>query len=268
MKFDDVLYLVARLDKNSKFLLSMIVLIIILLILIIIISYILKVKEKKALEQKRLEYKKEFKKNIKVINFEEDEKLDLSPTVSLTPLKKEEQVKKEVKKEEPIVKIEEPRKEIVQKIEPEVLEEEIEVIEVIEDETDEIEKIKESIKESQGVHTFDLNKWEQEQEDSAIISYDELVKRAGAKKIVYKTKKKTEKKNEFTNNVNKTKTFKPSEIISPVYGSHENIKKLDEEIDAFSKVEKLRTNNPEEEMDYDMEFLNKLKKFRSELGIK
>lgn len=259
MHLDDVFYLYANLKSNDIFLISMIILIVFLLILILIVSYISKEKEKKILEKKRLEYKQNLRKNIKVHNYDED-----TPKEEKLPTSISKEEVKSINKKENIeeIKINGKQKEIKE------LEEEIEVIEVIDETTDEkLENIKNAIKENKTEQTINLNKWEQEQEESAIISYDELVKKAGAKKIVYKPSKKEE--NTFsTMNNNTNNKFKPSKVLSPVYGTHETIEQIDEKIDALARVERLNTNNEEENMKNDIEFLNKLKKFRSELGIK
>lgn len=112
---------------------------------------------------------------------------------------------------------------------------------------------------------IDLTKFEEDQEENAIISYDELVKKAGAKKIVYKIEENSKESKE-TNVENieseKEKTkFRASKIISPVFGIQKELNKKDE---TFTKIEK--TNEIEDiETLTDVEFLGSLKKFRNEL---
>ena len=61
---------------------------------------------------------------------------------------------------------------------------------------------------------FDLTDFEREQEETAIISYEELCKKAGVEKKIYKT--------EPTKPVYKVEEpkgkYRPSKVISPIYG--------------------------------------------------
>lgn len=253
----NIYYLYATMDKNNKYLLYMICLIIFLLILIIIISLISKKKENKRLlmiQEQRKEYKKNFRKNVKPLNFsdldEEDEiKPNLSINQNIKPKKiKESNIKSEVKEEIEILESE------INKEKPKEIE-----IEVIESDVDsEIENIKNQIQENiDNPNTIKLNEFEEEQEKSAIISYDELVKKAGAKKIIYKKQKEE----------TKPSSFRPSEVVSPIYGvQNKKIQEIDREIDSFSRIEKLKVKDEVDEEKNDLEFLNKLKKFRSELN--
>ena len=119
---------------------------------------------------------------------------------------------------------------------------------------------------------------EEEQEKDAIISYDELVKRAGAKKIIYRAETKAEEKKEpvkviksenkkIEDNSYKCKkseysgTFKASQIVSPVYGVQKD-KSNDEN---FIDLEEFKINEKEDEMERETEFLGKLKTFRNNL---
>lgn len=244
--FENLYSMYVNMDKNNKFLLSMIILIIFLLVLIVIISLISRhkeVKRVKLLEAKRQEQKKNFKENVKPIDFSEfDLEEDLSPTVTLNKNKIME------------VKVEKPEE--IEVLEEEQIQEEIEVMDEV---ADEIESIKKNIEQNLDNTSINLNKWEQEQEENAIISYDELVKRAGAKKIVYKEEPKKEEKKI-------TKIYKPTEIVSPVYGVQQKIKEIDEKIESYNNIEKLRIDESEEEYKKDIDFLNSLKQIRSELN--
>ena len=119
---------------------------------------------------------------------------------------------------------------------------------------------------------INLTRFEEEQEKDAIISYDELVKRAGAKKIVYKVETKEEpieeEKIEELKEEPKTEytpKFKTSQIISPIYGiQKEKEEKIDVILDVEEYLFKKDKNDSLETMD-DMEFLGTLKTFRSEL---
>lgn len=230
---NSIYYIYANMDKNSKFLLTMIILIIILLFLILIVSLIQQKIERKKYEKSRQNIVKTRHIN-KNVNYDvEEEKQE--------PLKKEE-IKEEVQ---------------INSTKPE---EEIEELEIFEDEVDdEIENIKKMIENTLEQEPIRLNKFEEEQEKTAIISYDELVKKAGAKKIVYKKEDKKE---------TVKSTFKPSQILSPIYGVQKEKKEVDPVLKSFDEIENMKfrlTSTPEEEMQNDVEFLNNLKKFRSSL---
>ena len=149
--------------------------------------------------------------------------------------------------------------------------EEPEVIEVI-SEDNSIDKIAMLIEDNESnKKPIDLTKFEEEEERNAIISYDELVKKAGAKKIVYKTQKATinESKPEVKIEAKEEPKgkFKASEVISPIYGIQRNIKK--DEVEEFIELEDnsiAKENNIEDkEYENDMTFLTSLKTFRSNL---
>lgn len=252
-----------NMDKNSKFLLSMIALIIILLIVIIIISAYSKKKEEEELKKKKQvpTDKNMIQEKLKKLDFQLEDK----NTKSIP----KEEVKKPVKEDiKPVTKPE--------PVEEKKVEEDIEIIEV--DDDNDIEKIANLIEQSEP-KDFNLNEFEKEQEESAIISYDELVKKAGAKKIVYKTKKEEKtKSDEFEQmsmnfdikepkkdkKVDSPKTsFTPSKIVSPIYGvQNQEISKVNKNT-RVEKYEQISTGD--KDMDEDIEFLNKLKKFREEL---
>ena len=62
-----------------------------------------------------------------------------------------------------------------------------EIIEVLqEDNESDVDRILREIKEASKEETINLNEFEKEQEETAIISYDELCKKAGVKKKIYK----------------------------------------------------------------------------------
>lgn len=152
-------------------------------------------------------------------------------------------------------------------------EEDIEVIEVVSDDNS-IDKISELLEDNMNnLNPIDLTKFEEEQEKNAIISYDELVKRAGSKKIVYKTNKTTiseekpEKKIQIKESEEKGK-FKASQIISPIYGIQKQNIKQNDELEEFIDLEEISIPNNSEtndEMIRDMDFLSSLKTFRSNL---
>lgn len=158
---------------------------------------------------------------------------------------------------------------------------EIEVKEISNDElTDEQKKAKEELQKLYNQMSMDLeeseptkeeiDEFEREQEENAIISYQELM--AEAERLKAKTdtyEKKAEEKagtyvDEAINTYRKKEAyqgFKNSEIISPIYG-----------IQSEKKSEKVSTNyktndiiNRAYEEKEDMEFLNSLKEFRKNL---
>ena len=115
---------------------------------------------------------------------------------------------------------------------------------------------------------IDLTAFEEEEEKNAIISYDELVKKAGAKKIVYKTEKATineevkEEKIEIKKE-NKTK-FKASEVISPIYGIRKQ-KEIKEEFIDLDNISNEKNKSIDDDIQKDITFLSNLKSFRSNL---
>ncbi len=103
---------------------------------------------------------------------------------------------------------------------------------------------------------IDLTNFEVDQEENAIISYDELVKKAGAKKIVYKCEDENISNDEVlkTKNEYEQSKFKASKIISPVYGV-QNMNLKDKNDNEDEDIEILS----------DIDFLSSLKNFRNEL---
>ena len=61
--------------------------------------------------------------------------------------------------------------------------------------------------------------------------------------------------------------FKPSMIVSPIYGIQKEKDEKDEVLKSFEELDNVKRSfrSTSSEMDNDVEFLNKLKKFRSEL---
>ena len=146
----------------------------------------------------------------------------------------------------------------------------IEEIEVVSDENS-IDKISMLLEDNiNNPKPIDLTEFEEEEEKNAIISYDELVKKAGAKKIVYKIEKATineDVKEEKLEIKNENKKFKASQVISPIYG----IKKQQEvknELEEFIDLENMPVNEKkyiDEDLQKDITFLTSLKTFRSNL---
>ena len=172
-------YIYSNLDKSNKYLLIMICIIIILLVLIMIVNKI-------------------SKKKIKVLSVVKDnnssDEFDIRPSVKILKGNKiinnlEKQDNNLTIKDNEVIKesIKETKINVVENVNNK--EDEEEIIEVIEDEkiTD-IDNILLKMEESGNQMELDLTEFEREQEENAIISYDELCKKAGVKKIVYKTK--------------------------------------------------------------------------------
>ena len=145
--------------------------------------------------------------------------------------------------------------------------------EVIVTKPNSIEEISRLIEDTLEQEPIDLTKFEEEQEKDAIISYDELVKRAGAKKIIYRAETKAEEKKEpvvtikeENNNekkINKeySSTFKASQIVSPIYG----IKKTENIEENFIDLEAFKLDETKSEEERENEFLGNLKTFRNNL---
>lgn len=248
---NSISYIYSNLDRNNRFLLIMIGVIILLLILIFIVNHFSKKKTKTLSiiksndEFNNLDLRPSVKivKGNKVIN-----NLKTEPTVT-----QEKEIKKEMVK--PII-IEKTIKEEPEKIEQ--LEEiEDEVIEIIEDEKiNDIDRILLEMEKAEKQPEIDLTEFEREQEENAIISYDELCKKAGVKKIIYKTKKEEEKEKKIVKKkvddkpaVAYSRKYEPSKVISPIYGYQNNSKK----------------ENNITDVNDDIEFLGNLKKFRNGL---
>lgn len=232
----------ANMDKNSKFLLVIIAVIIVLLILIFIFNHL---SNRKANQSTRLQ-KANRKKLIQEIE-EESKNIDASAFKSN---------KRQPKTVEKIEKVIEPKveaKNIEPEPEPEILEDE--VIEIIqEDKESDVDRILRDIKSASKEETMNLTEFEREQEETAIISYDELCKRAGVQKKVYKAPAKEEVVVKEVREEPKQKTkYKPTQFVSPIYGV-QNEKKVF--IDVSDDIE---------ELDLDQTFLKNLKEFRNGL---
>lgn len=239
MKNNSVFYMYSNMDKSSQILLFLIILVSLMLISIFVINIITKKKNKKydASVSNITRYSKAIEKE------KSQRKIEIRNA-------KEDEETDFFEEEEP------------------------EVIEVISHDNS-IEEISKMIENTLEQEPIDLTTFEEEQEKDAIISYDELVKRAGAKKIVYKVETKEdsikeEKLEEIEELKEEPKTeytskFKTSQIISPIYGiQKEKEEKIDVILDVEDYLFKKDNNDSLETMD-DMEFLGTLKTFRSEL---
>lgn len=261
---NSLLYKFSDMDKSSQILLFLIILVLLMLISITVINHITKKKNNKYdIDNKNI---KRYSDLIK-----EEDKMEIFEVKNNKKTPKEMIVKNE-KKNAP---------EIIEKLD----EEEIESLEIEEPKEEvivtkpsSIEEISKLIENTLEQEPIDLTNFEEEQEKDAIISYDELVKRAGAKKIIYRAETKAEEKKEpvkviksenkkIEDNSYKCKkseysgTFKASQIVSPVYGVQKD-KSNDEN---FIDLEEFKINEKEDEMERETEFLGKLKTFRNNL---
>lgn len=95
-----------------------------------------------------------------------------------------------------------------------------EEIEVLDDSKDDIDVIMDDLKENSAMPNFNLTDFEREQEETAIISYEELCRKHGVEQKIYS--KKDEKIMEKVNNIVENKVsdqkFRPSKYVSPIYG--------------------------------------------------
>ena len=263
-----ILFKFSDMDKSSQILLFLIVLVFLMLISITVINLITKKKNNKYDMENR---------NIKRYSDLIKEEDNVETPIALAKVV-------ETKKEMPKLIVKEEKKktpEIIEKLD----EEEIESLEIEEPKEEvivtkpsSIEEISKLIENTLEQEPIDLTNFEEEQEKDAIISYDELVKRAGAKKIIYRAETKAEEKKEpvkviksenkkIEDNSYKCKkseysaTFKASQIVSPVYGVQKD-KSNDEN---FIDLEEFKINEKEDEMERETEFLGKLKTFRNNL---
>ena len=227
-----ILYKYSNMDGSSQILIFLIVLVFLMLISIVIINII--TRKKKG--------NNDIISNKKIVKLSSE--LDL-------PFKDTEEVIEKIEtKEEPI---------------EEIKDEDVVEVRIGNTSLDEITDLIENTLEQKPI---DLTKFEEDQEENAIISYDELVRRAGAKKIIYKCEDVKPKEEIVKQEEPKEKAkFKASRVISPIYGvQKEEVEDKDEVIESFIELEKAKEENKEDiETLSDMEFLGSLKKFRSEL---
>lgn len=247
---ENIFYMYSKMNNSSQILLFLIILVGLMLVSISVINYITKKRNEKY-----------------------DMKFNPIDRYTSTVNRKDELKKKtataEIKLEE-TKEINLPKEEVVEEIETL---DEPEIVEIVSDDNS-IDKIAELLEDGTNnkIDPINLTRFEEEQEKNAIISYDELVRRAGAKKIVYKTEKATineevkEEKIQIKND-NNTSKFKASQIISPIYGIQRQEKK--DELEEFIDVDNIplpqKNNTNDDEMKKDVDFLNSLKTFRSEL---
>ena len=219
----NIIYMYTNLDRNNKLLIIIILIIVALLILIGLYNLILNISSKiKA---------KKFNK-IKIddqINKEYKKQEEIKPTINDIPF-------------EPAIHTE-TKEEIIENYQKAV-KEEMEEIETLDENVSDIDEILVEMMNIGANEEFDLTDFEREQEENAIISYGELCKKAGVQQVVYPKK---EINKEIEQKIEKevyNTSFKPTTVISPIYG-----------------VQKEEKDTNEEEN----EFLGRLKEFRSGL---
>lgn len=220
----NIIYMYSGLDRSNKLLIIIILVIIALLILIGLYNLVL-----------NISYKIKAKKRSKSL----DEQIN-------NEYKEQEQkiIKQEETKVEPIIEKNETKEEAIENYQKSV-KEEMEEIETLDENVSDIDEILVEMMNIGSQEEFDLTDFEREQEENAIISYGELCKKAGVQQIVYPKKEiNKEVEQKIEKEVYNNSGFKPSTVISPIYGVQKEEKEVTEE---------------------DSEFLGKLKEFRSGL---
>lgn len=245
----DVVNYLENVDKNSEFLIIIIAVIAVLLVLIFIFTFLGNHKAKSASRLQRLNKKKLFKeieeesKNIDVTSYKQKTQKRVEKPEKVVEEKIE--VKNSIPEEEKPILV---QKEQIEKIDEE------EVIEVIQDDDEsDVDRILRDIKKASKEETMNLTEFEREQEETAIISYDELCRKAGVQKKVYKATPKEEMVQKEVAKIVEEKPkgkYTPTKFVSPIFGV-QNEKK------AYIDV------SSEEELD--KTFLQNLKEFRSGL---
>lgn len=220
----NIIYMYSGLDRSNKLLIIIILVIIALLILIGLYNLVLnisyKIKAKKRARSLDEQINNEYK--------EQEQKI----------------VKQEETKVEPIIEKKETKEEAIENYQKTV-KEEMEEIETLDENVSDIDEILVEMMNIGSQEEFDLTDFEREQEENAIISYGELCKKAGVQQIVYPKKEiNKEVEQKIEKEVYNNSGFKPSTVISPIYGVQKEEKEMVEE---------------------DSEFLGKLKEFRSGL---
>ena len=213
----------SNLDRNNKLLIIIIIVIVALLVLIGLYNLISSIVAK-------AKYRKNSKKLV-------DEQINKEY--------KEQEVKPAVEEVKPIEQpvIHETKEEIIENYQKTV-KEEMEEIETLDETVTDLDEILVEMMNVGSGEEFDLTDFEREQEENAIISYEELCKKAGVEQIIYPKK---EINKEVADKIEKevySTPFRPSTVISPIYG-----------------VQKEESPKDEDEND----FLGRLKEFRSGL---
>ncbi|MBR3116982.1 MAG: hypothetical protein IKF36_03805 [Bacilli bacterium] len=245
----NVINYLENVDKNSEFLIIIIAVIAVLLVLIFIFNFLSNHKAKSTSRLQRLNKKKLFKEIE-----EESKNIDVSSYKQRTQKRIEKPEK--VVEEKIEIKNSLPEEEKLVQIQPEKIEkiEEEEIIEVIQDEDEsDVDRILRDIKKASKEETMNLTEFEREQEETAIISYDELCRKAGVQKKVYKAQPKEEAVQKAIDKVVEEKPkgkYTPTKFVSPIFGVQNEKKAY---IDVSS------------EEDLDKTFLQNLKEFRSGL---
>lgn len=261
--FNSVLYIYSNMDSSSQILLFLIILVALMLVSILIINYVTKKKNDRTVLAENTNTKMSIlKQRIS------DSNNDIKPLVDLQKANK--------------IEVEDNKKienDIIEEEKIEIMDEPKEVVKVVSKKTS-LDDITKLIQDTLEQEPIDLTKFEEDQEENAIISYDELVKRAGAKKIIYKCEEEHNVLDVVDNNKyiseNKikqevstpSKKFQASKVISPVFGVQKEEKETSEVLETFIDLEEFSFNESKDnktESQNDIEFLTSLKKFRSEL---
>ena len=170
----------SNMDKNSQFLLIIIFIIVFLLFLIFIINSINSRRARKYAAKQKA-YKRKLR-----------EEIDLAAQDIETTKQ-------------------------IPKVVPKAVDEDIEVLD---DSKDDIDVIMDDMKAKSPVSGFSLTNFEREQEETAIISYEELCKKHGVEQKIYNKEEKNiiEKVNNIVENKIEEHTFRPTQYVSPIFG--------------------------------------------------
>ena len=93
-------------------------------------------------------------------------------------------------------------------------------IEVLDESRDEIDDMIDSLKETNNEPSFNLTDFEREQEETAIISYEELCKKHGVEQKIYSNEEKNiiDKVTDIVENKIEDHKFRPTQYVSPIFG--------------------------------------------------
>lgn len=270
--FNSVLYIYSNMDSKSQILLFLIILVALMLVSILIINYVTKKRNNKIL------LKDNTNKKISILKQKiNDSNNDIKPLIDLKKTNKNKIEIKEKQKENDKIDIIENTELSNKSVQTE--EKTDEVVKIVSKKTS-LDDITKLIEDTLETGPIDLTKFEEDQEENAIISYDELVKRAGAKKIIYKCEEQTpildvidnEKitpENTIKQEINTSpRKFQASKVISPVFGVQKETEEKDDVLETFIDLEEFSFNENKDnkiESQSDMEFLTSLKEFRNGL---
>lgn len=211
----NIIYMYSNLDRSNKLLIIIIGVIIVLLILIGIYNLIT-----------NIVYKIKTKSKIRQLTIDDKE------------IETKEDIKEEVRPVTPVMN--ETKEEIINNYQKAV-EEEMEEIETLDEAVSDIDEILVDMMNLGAQEDFDLTDFEREQEENAIISYGELCKKAGVEQIVYPKKEVNKEVEQKIEKEVYNGKFKPTTIISPIYGVQKEEKEEDSEGEFLGRLKEFRS---------------------------